>query len=120
MMTKKSTFKEIKKTIKIDVFPYEVVIVVSNDVKQSRTNRNKIFGETRLEQAAAIHSTIQSGFSFIFLKHDAPPWVISHEACHAAWEIMDFIGAEHNNEVMAYLNSFVVEQCCKVMKKWRA
>ena len=112
-------FKEITKKVRFEIFPIDLIIVVSNDVKQSRSNRNKLLGVIPHDHYSAFH--YQCGTtSYIFLKYDATPGIIAHEAFHCVWSIFEVIGAEHNNEVMAYTLWFIVNDIHKFIKeKWR-
>ena len=118
-MKVKPTYKEIKKKINVNVFPYEVYVVLTTDVNEARKRRNKIFGETSLDHAIAMHSSLHTGFSYLFLPYNCTPWVLCHEVFHTVWEIMHFIGAELENEVMAYLMSFLMKEINKFGSTWK-
>lgn len=102
--------KECKRKFKIDAVPYEFTVIVSNDVTTSRNKLDKIFGHTSTQHFAAMHSSSGQGFSYIILPEKFELKYIVHEAFHCVWEICEFIGANHNNEFMAYLLSYIVDK----------
>lgn len=114
----KPRYKEIVRKVKFDIFPYRLIIVVSNDVIESRAKRDYMFGPSRLVNAAAIHTSDGGGESYIFIRHDAVPGIVAHEANHCAWALMETIGAKHEEEVMAYVLYYVVQAVIKAMSQY--
>lgn len=52
----------------------------------------------------------------VFLPRDAEPDVVAHEACHAAWDILDSRGVivtHDNHEVLTYLIAYLVREIGK-------
>lgn len=98
--------KERSRTLIIDLFAnYTVTIVTSDNIHQSAEKR----GIIATASWEAMHCGASSGlFSYIFLPDKARADIIAHESFHCVWHIMKMIGAEHENEVMAYTLSYLV------------
>jgi len=117
----KTKFKEIKCEIPFDIFPYKLTVIVSNDILKSRSKYDTILGRKYSNEfAGAIHDTNHDGNSYVFLKSDATPGTIAHESFHVIWELLDFIGANDNNELIAYLMTYIVNNIHVFIKKhWK-
>lgn len=99
----------------VEPFNYQVNIVLTDDVIESRVKRNRALGTTATREdltgTIALHSASKTaGVSYIFLPFKADIGYITHECSHCVWRIMEFIGAEHENEVMAYMLAYLVRK----------
>src|ERR1700744_594697 len=96
--------KLVEKVVKFDIVPfnYDLIVVVSESIQQSRTNRNDILGYYEPDEAHGAMHCFMNHTSYIFLEYGADIGTIAHEVFHFVWKLMSWIGAEHNNEVMAY------------------
>jgi hypothetical protein len=102
-----SKLKERTKTIIINPFDFAVKVIVSNDVHASAHKR----GIQTSEPWHAMHAGVVNRLmSLIFLPLKAGPDVVAHEVFHCAWHIMKSVGAEFENEVMAYTMSYLVAE----------
>ncbi len=113
MAEKKEKFVE--KIIKFDISPfnYDLVVVVSDSVTKSRANRNELLGFYEPdEHHAAMHCWV-GHMSYIFLPYAADIGSVAHEVFHFVWRLMQWIGAEHNNEVMAYHQGHYTREIAK-------
>jgi hypothetical protein len=98
-------YKERKKLLTLAHFPYLIHVILSNDPQTARKRRDKIFGQTYVRDAStrAMHSALDEWpESYLFLEFNTDIGFIVHEAYHAVWRIMEFIGAKHEEEIMAY------------------
>ena len=60
----------------------------------------------------ALHSAVP-GHSFIFIKYHACIGMITHEIFHFVWQLMSYIGANHENEVMAYYVGYYTKEVAR-------
>jgi hypothetical protein len=87
---------------------YHVRLILTNDLGKS--------AEARLNQKPEVHgdgfvfNVKGQGRSYLFLKHDAPESTVAHECWHIVHRIMDWCGAELDNETVAYHLAYMVEK----------
>jgi hypothetical protein len=87
---------------------YQVRLVLTNDLGKS--------AEARLSTKPEVHgdgfvfNVKGAGRSYLFLQHDAPESTVAHECWHIVHRIMDWCGAELDNEVVAYHLDHMVEK----------
>lgn len=102
---------------------YEVVVIVTKNIKKSRKKLNKEIGFTAdIEQDVdGLHSYNSSQMrSFILINPDTSIGVISHEAFHCTLRVMRLIGGKltrASEEPYAYLLSYIVDTIDAIMKK---
>jgi hypothetical protein len=105
---------ERKKSFNIDMFGYRVVIVLTNDIEGSVDKHanefppNVRFGNIAKAQALHIFHPMRP-FSMVILPFNADLSTVAHEAFHVVWRVMEFVDADHENEVMAYMLGYVIE-----------
>lgn len=103
-------FKERIKKLDLVPFPYEVQIIVSTDPQKSRIKRSNILGHYTWDpETTALHSSVD-GRSYVFFKEGADIGVIAHEMYHVLHRLMEFVGAKHENEIMAYFMGHLVRE----------
>lgn len=100
--------KERIKRVDIDPFNYTVIIVLTNDLHASAHNRGLHFGPG----VAAFHLGADEGMlaSQIVLPPHADMAIVAHECFHCVWHIMHSIGAQMEEEVMAYTLMFLMSE----------
>ena len=98
-------FKEATRTISLPHFHYEVRVILTDNMQQSVWNRDLDFDVSRW--AAGHLSYEDESHSFVFLPLQPTMEEISHEVLHALWKIMRWIGAEFEEEVMAYHQGYL-------------
>lgn len=119
MKSKLPNYREITKKIPVKVFPYMLHVVITTDVLEAIQLREDMFGEIKTPKGMAAFHLSAPGNSFIFLRHDASEAVIAHEAFHFVWSLCEHIGAKHEEEIMAYLLWFAIEQIVQfISEKW--
>jgi hypothetical protein len=99
---KKTKHNDYEKDIIFPVFVgYRVHIVFTDDIRKSRIAR---YGNDGLsEDAAALHCTAQKGNAhLIFDTVKATPSILVHECWHAVHGLLEWAGADFDNEVVAY------------------
>jgi hypothetical protein len=102
-----SSLKERTKIVKLVTYGYTVKVIVSSDIERSARKRGYLF----LEGSYAQHSyTEGKPESVLFLPAVLDISLVAHESFHAVWRVMKFIGAKHEQEVMAYLLGHVVDE----------
>lgn len=111
---------EVKEKLhKLDIAPfnYEVNIVLTENIADSRIKRNRTLGSVSkddLTGTVALHCAVHDKpISYIFLPFESDIGYVAHECFHCVWRIMKFIGAEHENEVMAYTLGYLVRQATR-------
>lgn len=111
MMGLKKEVTEREKIIEFPVFNYTVHLVITWDVTQSRMNRSDALGPLEPGLCSALHSYKEDeSVSYLFLPVNAKPGVVVHEAWHCIWRIWDWIGADFENEVVAYHIEYLVDK----------
>jgi hypothetical protein len=106
---KPKQLKERSLNLTVQPFGYRVKVIVSNNVHLSAHKR--IPGIQIDDSWAACHCGITNQLvSFIFLPSNVTAGTIAHEVFHCTWHIMRQIGADHENEVMAYTLSYLVDE----------
>lgn len=95
---------------KIDIFHYTLEICVADDLQNAA---KKYSCDEDLERYEAVVLT-QNNISkvIVIIHHNASIGVISHEAVHAANEILDYVGIDmsyKNDEAQAYLVGYIAE-----------
>lgn len=104
---------EYKKTIKMgNAIPYEVTVILTDDVNNSRSGRSHFLGPWReLPNTGAVHSGMENeGRSFIFLPHEFRIDYIVHESYHCIVRILEYVGASHEEEIVAYFLGYLVSE----------
>lgn len=112
--------KESKKILSLGgPIPYSVYVILTEDVNRSRSGRSHFLGEWQeLPNTGAVHTGMANeGRSYIILPYDTKLDYIAHESFHCVWRIMEYIGACHNEEIMAYYLGYIVEQIALFVKK---
>lgn len=105
------------KYITFDVFAYRLLVVLTNSIAGSvNKHRNKFPKDCNISttNAAAIHVYHPDiPLSMIVLPFDPDIDLLTHESFHCVWRVMSWIGAEHENEVMAYLAGYIASEIAK-------
>lgn len=113
-----SDYQERQKRIVIQVFNYQIYVILSSDPNAARAKRNRILGEwTHDDNMAALHCGDSDPTSYVFLPFEADIGLVVHESCHCFWRIMEFIGAKFEDEVMAYSISHITRETVKFIAK---
>lgn len=63
-----------------------------------------------INETEAFTSSSMNGYATIHLKPNAAIGTIAHEAYHAVVGMMKFVGATHENEVIAYHLGYIVDK----------
>lgn len=84
--------------------PYEIYVILTDDVNNSRSGRSHFLGAWEpSEDTIGVHSGMKDcARSYIFLGYAPDISSVVHEAYHAVWRMMEYIGAQHENEIIAY------------------
>lgn len=111
--SKQPKFVEKVKSFDMDHFNYDVKVIVSNDPEGSRILRAKELGPYTRDTGTTAVTHSGSGRSVIFLPFNACISYIAHEVYHVMWHAMKYIGAVHENEVMAYHIGYLTRDIAK-------
>lgn len=113
-------FKEKTFVIDFPVFAYHVNVIITNDIQRSRTDRNSQIGSKfDLGPVLGLHSSNENtGGSWIFLYFDASPDVIAHESYHSVVRMLSWVGANPEEEVVAYHLGYVTDKIHKFINKF--
>jgi hypothetical protein len=101
----KKIFREKKHDVVFDVFGYVVHVIFTTDLQRSRDKYNALLGHSYDATGAGAFHTYKDERdynSYLFFKWDADVEQITHESWHVIRRMMEFLGAKHENEVMAY------------------
>jgi hypothetical protein len=106
-------------TVEFPVFSdYIVHIEITSDIKESfkkyKYTRNL---DMSLEdtQAVAVHVE-NTGMSMIFLPYNASVGTIAHESWHVIRRMMEYLGADQDNEMMGYHLGYLVQKVFNFMR----
>lgn len=109
------------KSLMIDAFSYRVLIVLTNSIAGSV---NKHLG--KFPKDANISTTNAAGIhvyhpdvplSMIVLPFEPSIDLLTHETYHCVNRLMNWIGAEHENEVVAYLVGYIASEIAEFAYK---
>jgi hypothetical protein len=104
---------EVKSVIPFPPYDYRVYVLFTDDIIASA---DKLADEGILTANHNIDDTTQAfcvkprnrSFGYVVLQFSAKPMHIAHESYHAVSSIMKWIGAAHEEEVMAYHIGYLV------------
>jgi hypothetical protein len=102
--------------VKFPVFnKYPITIIKTTSIKKSVNKRSKILGETIDDDSLYNGLTIEpeDNSVFIFITHKATLNTIVHESYHAIKSMMRYIGADEDEEVVAYHLGYLVQKITK-------
>ena len=102
-----------KKTIKVPIYDYRVIIVVADTLKEAY----KIYPDIDYEGKACVAE--YTNYSIIAIPPNQPE-IIAHECVHLKNCIWKYIGYKleaNNDEVDAYLVEYLFDQVSKVVAK---
>lgn len=93
-------------TIKFPIFSdYCIFVVFTDSIKNACKHITDV--ECR-EDSAAVTVINSDGYSTIVLPHSATAEMVAHESSHAVWALMSHVGADLEDEVVAYHIGHVV------------
>ena len=106
-----------KSKITVIEFPvlsnYQIHVEVTSDLKKALAKypqtKNIYEEEDITTDAMAVHVN-NDGTSFIFLPPNASAGTIAHECWHVVRRMMDYLGIELGNEVVAYYLGYLVNR----------
>ena len=110
---KLTRFGDFEKVITFPVFAmYRVYIVMTDDLQKSYDGR--IFEERDLSNSDALSVGLREhANSVIFLKRGCSAGDVAHESWHTVRRILLLIGAELEDEIVAYLLDYLVNEITK-------
>lgn len=112
---KEKKLKERSTELIVEPFGYTVTVIVSDDIHESA--RRRIPDMEPNANWGAMTATVNSELhSLIFLPDNVASGTIAHESFHVLWHLMRHIGAEFENEVMAYTLGYIVEEVTLFVK----
>jgi hypothetical protein len=97
---------------------YRVYVVITKDFRGVAKKIGLIDRDDEIKEKARALCCHSSGISYMFFKPDADPGEVVHETWHAIYRAMKHIGAEIENEIIAYHLEYVVSMAIDVLKKW--
>lgn len=112
-----SDFMQRKTRITIKLFNYVVHVVLSSDPNTARAKTRVLGDWEQDDNLAALHCGTTDPVSYVFLPFQADIGLVVHESSHCFWRIMEFIGAKHEDEVMAYTIAHITRETCKFIAK---
>lgn len=106
--------------IDLDIWHYRVYIIFAKDMKAAADDlkieySRDFFSDTG---AACFHVKGQSNsYMFFTEKGNVHPADVAHEAWHVTRRLLDYVGAELDNETVAYHVGFLVRTILKLAGK---
>jgi hypothetical protein len=116
-MSKKATWNIPRKglnekflSIPIDLFNYEARVILTDSITESYKERRDIFGNKSIGNPRGLCCAMYGGVAYLLLEYAGDAGTVAHETSHLVWDIMDHIGAKHENEVNAYCTGFLIRK----------
>jgi hypothetical protein len=107
---KKTKYGDYATWIKFEVFSnYHVRLVFSNDLAKSAKGRLGHMPADHAADAFVYHPT-DGAQSYMFLPMHAGEGTIAHEAWHVVHKIFGYVGAEMDNENVAYHLGWLIKE----------
>lgn len=111
-----------KESINLPTFHYEVFVVVTNNISKAAARIEGKLTEPQefYDQAAAmaLHNH-NKGKSYILLPPKTDIGDITHECWHVIRRIFSYIGAELENEIVAYHLGYLVLHTSNILEGWK-
>lgn len=109
-----SSIKDQCKTFKFPMFSYQMKVRLTEHVgRRSGELYPEIRDSKEEEYIDALCVDTGGPWCEIILPFDPDINTVVHEVFHCIWQMMEYIGAQHENEIMAHLNGHAVELICK-------
>lgn len=101
-----------KLEVHFDALPYHVNLMATDDIFACRNGLLHSLGPADItDKAIAMHcSTGKDGASFVIVKYGASAGVIAHECWHAVHAMLKYVGADLDNEIVAYYLDHLVDK----------
>lgn len=99
---------------------YTICVVITNDVVEARRARDLEIDERFYGVAEALHCYNEKleGLAWLFFNYKTTPGIIAHEAHHAVYRMMEWIGAKSvDQEIFAYHAEHIVDKVWNFIKK---
>ena len=107
-------------SLEFPVFGYDLMVYYTDDIKRSRDTNIHGLGmidEILGPNVDGLHSyNKRFSLSHIFITPESSIGTIAHEVFHFIWQMMNYKGAELENEVVAYHLSYTLDE----ILKWKA
>lgn len=115
IITISETLPEEELLISIDMYKYDVTVVISNNILASRYRRNKLFEKATTvdEEPLGLFCEVNDFEGYIFIRPNSGYPTIAHECFHAVFAMLNNIGTtldESSEECYAYALSYLMEQ----------
>lgn len=104
------------KRFKLDVYGYIVRVVLSNDVEEARIQWSGTCGNNYERDGITrgiCWNADNIALSVVFLPFESDIGYVVHELFHVVWRVMSYIGAQHENEIMAYTLGYLTREVCR-------
>lgn len=107
-----------EKRFKVEFTPFEYVFIIiyTDNLETSRNKDNDILGifKGNLSCVDGMHChNPDYPDSYIYITPTSSVGTISHEVFHGVWRMMEWIGAQLDNEIVAYNLGYGVDQVLK-------
>jgi hypothetical protein len=110
---------EYTKKLVVQPFGFQLNLVLTDDIAESHNKRKKAigpYGETINISALFVGHNVRP-LAYVFLPVNPCISLVVHEIYHAIVHMLDFVGAKHDEEVVAYYLSFLVVGVCEFAAK---
>lgn len=107
-----------QKKINIPIFDYKLAIIIADTLEEARSKFPNQDIDLRSTKAVTF-SNKSFGSAYVAIRSDSPSSII-HESVHIKNSIWDYIGYQpqaDNDEVDAYLVTYIYEKIMEVFKK---
>lgn len=96
------------------MFHYDIYVVVAKDFAYAAKKLDLISPPTDSE---AFHAFSNEGKSHLYFHPNAKPSTVVHEVWHAVRRQLNWIGAELDNEVVAYMLGYYTRHVLDILKE---
>lgn len=116
-MGKIKPIKEERFVLKLSAFEYQVHVTITTDVLATAHDINTRMGNEPYPFACSAVSFHRGLNSYVVLPWKRNVQHIVHEAFHVIWNVLKCIGAEPDEEIVAYHLDYIVGQMYAMYKK---
>lgn len=96
--------------IPVHLYYQKVLVVVTNNIKDSRMARRFLFGKYKLKSEPAGLCSSHKGNFGIFLKPPITYATVAHELFHLTHRLMENACAKYSSEPFAYLHGYLADK----------
>lgn len=103
--------------VSVPTLGFRVYVIIGNDFRESVKKMKLGLPEDGIKQDALAMTCHKGRHSYIFLRHDTTVGEIAHETWHVIYRQFNRIGADFENEIVAYHLDYLVGMIYDYVKR---